>query len=172
MLTIPDKTHDEANHRLPHWLPDGKGVLFTIFKEWFDQEPRVALLDLKTRKWRVLLEDAADARYVPSGHLIFLRKGTLMAAPFDLQRGEITGPSLEVVSNVIQALNPGPANTAAGQFGISDSGMLVYATGSLSPDREDELVWVNHKGITQTITSFKAPFWAPRLSPTDSALLM
>ena len=105
-VLIPDKSHDEPIHRLPHWLPDGKGVLFTIFKEWHDQEPRVALLDLRTRKWRVLLEDAADARYVSSGHLIFLRQGTLMAAPFDLQRGEITRPAVEVVSNVIQALNP------------------------------------------------------------------
>jgi eukaryotic-like serine/threonine-protein kinase len=165
VLTIPDKSHDETNHRLPHWLPDGKGVLFTIFREWFDQEPRVALLDLKTRKWRVLLEDAADARYVPSGHLIFLRQGTLMAAPFDLQRGEITAPPVEVVSNVIQGLNSAGVNTAAGQFGISDSGTLVYATGSLTPDREAELVWVDHKGIMQTIASFKAPFWAPRLSP-------
>ena len=26
-------------------------------------------------------------------------------------------------------------------------------------------MWVDHKGIMQTITSFKAPFWAPRLSP-------
>ena len=165
---IPEKSHDEPIHRLPHWLPDGKGVLFTIFREWFDQEPRVALLDLKTRKRRLLLEDAADARYVPSGHLIFLRQGILMAALFDLQRGEITGSPVEVVSNVIQGLNSSGVNTAAGQFCISDSGTLVYATGSLVPDREDELVWVDHKGIVQTIASFKAPFWAPRLSPTGS----
>jgi Tol biopolymer transport system component len=56
-------------------------------------------------------------------------------------------------------------NTAAGQFGVSDAGTLAYATGSLSPDRQDELVWADHKGIMQPITSFKAPFWAPRLSP-------
>ena len=165
VLTIPDKSQAEASHRLPHWLPDGKSVLFTIFKEWRDHEPRVALLDLKTRKWRVLLEDAADARYVPSGHLIFLRQGTLMAVPFDLQRMEITGPPVEMVTNVIQALNSFGGNTGAGQFVISDSGTLVYATGSFSSDREDDLVWVDRKGMTQTITSFKAPFWAPRLSP-------
>jgi serine/threonine-protein kinase len=165
VLTIPDKSREEANHRLPHWLPDGKGVLFTIFKDFFDQEPRVALLDLKTRKWRVLLEDAADARYVPTGHVIFLRQGTLMAVPFDLQREQLVGPPVAVVSSVIQALNAGGVNTAAGQFAISDAGTLAYAAGSLSPDREDELVWADHKGIIQPITSFKAPFWAPRLSP-------
>ena len=165
VLTIPDKTHDESNHRLPHWLPDGKSVLFTIFKEWHDYEPRVALLDVKTRKWRVLLEDAADACYVSTGHLIFLRRGTLMAVPFDLQRKEITGPTVEMVPNVMQALNSFGGSTGAGQFGISDVGTLVYATGTLSPDREDELVWVDRKGTMQPITPFKAPFWAPRLSP-------
>ena len=129
VLTTPDKSREEDRHRLPHWLPNGKGVLFTIFREWFDQEPRVALLDLKTRKWRVLLEDAADARYVSTGHVIFLRQGTLMAAPFDLQRAQITGPPVAAVSNVVQALNTASANTAAGQFGIYDSGTLVYAVG-------------------------------------------
>ena len=165
VLTIPDKTHDEANHRLPHWLPDGKSVLFTIFKAWHDHEPRVALLDLKTRKWRVILEDAADARYVSSGHLIFLRHGILMAVPFNSQRGEITGSTVEIVPNVIQALNSFGGLAGAGQFATSDTGTLVYASGSLSPDREDELVWVDRKGTMKPITPFKAPFWAPRLSP-------
>jgi len=165
VLTIPDKSQNEQRHRLPHWLPDGKSVLFTIFKGGqHAEEPLVALLDLKTRKWRVLLEDAADAHYVSSGHLIFLRQGTLMAVPFDLQQREITGPPVEMVQNVMQALNS-DGHTGAGQFDISDVGTLVYATGTLSGDREDELVWVDHKGMMQTITSFKAPFWAPRLSP-------
>jgi hypothetical protein len=39
ILTTPDKSKGEFSHRLPHWLPDGKGVLFTIMREWFDQHP-------------------------------------------------------------------------------------------------------------------------------------
>ena len=61
-LTTPDKTGREASHRLPQWLPDGKGLLFTIMKEPFDLQPQITVLDLKSRKWRVLIEDAADAR--------------------------------------------------------------------------------------------------------------
>jgi len=59
-LTTPDKAGEEASHRLPHCLADGKGVLFTIMREPYDLEPRVALLDLKTRTWRVVVEDGAD----------------------------------------------------------------------------------------------------------------
>ena len=123
-LTTPDKTKEEYSHRLPHCLPDGKGVLFTIMREYSDLQPRIAWLDLKTRKWRVLMEDAADARYVPTGHLVFLRQGTLMAVPFDLGRHEVTGQPVPAVANVMQALNVKASNfnTAAGQFSLSDSG--------------------------------------------------
>lgn len=166
ILTTPDKSKGEFSHRLPHWLPDGKGVLFTIMREWFDQHPLVAVLDLKARTWRVLLEDAADARYVPTGHLIFLREGTLMSVRFDLERREIAGQPVPAVANLMQALNTGDGmNTGAGQFSVSDSGWLVYAPGGINPGRQDSLVWVDMKGNATPITSFKAWFWAPRLSP-------
>ena len=166
-LTTPDKTKEEYSHRLPHCLPDGKGVLFTIMREANDLQPRIAWLDLKTRKWRVLMEDAADARYVPTGHLVFLRQGTLMVVPFDLERHELTGQPVPAIANVMQALNATDTynNTAAGQFSISDSGWLVYAEGGILPDSQNSLVWVDQKGRAEPIASFKAPFFAPRLSP-------
>jgi len=169
-LTIPDKSNEEYSHRLPHWLPDGKGVLFTIAREWFDEHPRIALLDLGTKKWRVLLDDAADVRFAPTGHLVFVRQGVLMAIPFDLQKRQMTGQPFPVVPNVIQSLNTVAVNFAAGQFSISDSGSLIYAAGGVLSDREDSLVWVDRKGDSQTIVPFKAPFWAPRLSP-DGTLI-
>ena len=104
-LTTPDKTKEEYSHRLPHCLPDGKGLLFTIMRYEYDLQPRIAWLDLKTRKWRVLMADAADARYVPTGHLVFLRQGTLMVVPFDLERHEVTGQPVPAIANVMQALN-------------------------------------------------------------------
>lgn len=166
-LTTPDQTKQEYSHRLPYCLPDGKRVLFTIMGEAFDLHPRTALLDLKTRSWHVLVEDAADARYVPTEHLVFLREGTLMAVPFDLRRGEVLGRPAPVIANVMQALNIGwsPNNTAAGQFSISNSGCLVYAEGGINPDTQTSLVWVDHQGRTEPIAPLKAPFFAPRLSP-------
>ncbi len=169
ILTTPDRTNGEASHRLPHWLPDGKGVLFTITQLWHDSQPRVALLDLKTRKWGVLMEDAADARYVSTGHLVFLRQGILMAVPFDLEKLQLTGQSVPAISNVMQAVNIPYAGwcTAAGQFSVSDSGWLVYVSGGIVPDWENSLVWVDQKGTAQPAASFKAPFYSPRLSPNE-----
>ena len=131
-LTTPDRTKGEISHRLPHRLPDGKSALFTIMSEAYDLHPRTALLDVRTRKWRVLVDDAADARFVPPGYLVFLRQGTLMAVPFDLGRLEVTGQPVPVLTNVKQSLNgvSNGINQASGQFSISDSGWLVYAEGA------------------------------------------
>ena len=166
-VTVPDKAKEEYSHRLPHCLPDGKGVLFTITREPWDDQPRVAVLDLQTRNWQVLIEDAGDASYVPTGHIVFLRQGSLMAAPFDLDEVKITGQPVPVVANVIQAINSTSSvhNTCAGQFATSDSGWLIYVTGSAVRDLENSLVWVDHEGTTQPTTSFKAPFHIPRLAP-------
>ncbi len=167
VLTTPDKTKEERSHRLPHCLPDGKGVLFTILKEAFDLEPRIAWLDPGTRKWSVLMEDAADARYVPTGHLVFLRQGMLMAVEFNLERHQVTGQPVPAIANVMQALNSTQSwqNSAAGQFCISDSGSLVYAEGGILPEEQNSLVWVNHKGQSTPAMSIKAHFLAARLSP-------
>jgi len=166
-LTTPDQSKEEFSHRLPHCLPDGQGVLFTIMRAGNDRQPRVAVLDLKTRKWRVLMEDAADVRYVPTGHLVFLRQGTLMVRPFDLGRHEVMGQPVPAVANVMQALNisNGMWNTAAGQFSISNSGWLAYAEGGITADIQDSLVWLDQEGRAEPVASSEGPYFAPRLSP-------
>lgn len=93
-----------------------------------------------------------------------------MAVPFDLGKRQMTGQPFPVIPNVIQSLNTAAVNTAAGQFSISDSGSLIYAAGGVLPDREDSLVWVDRKGNSQTIAPFKAPFYAPRLSPDGTRI--
>ena len=168
ILTTPDKAKEEFGHGLPHHLPNGKGVLFTTMRELHDLHPRLALLDLKTRQWRILLEDAADARCLPTGHLVFLRQGTLMAVPFDLQRLEVNGQPVPIISNVMQALTTkrmGVFNTGAGQLSVSDTGWLVYAVEKFTPYAENSLIWWDQKDGAQSIVPFEAPFLSPRLSP-------
>ena len=166
-LTIADRTKDEMSHRLPHLLPDDRGVLFTIMSDGADLQPRVGFLDLKTRKWRVLLEDGADARYVLTGHLVFLRRGTLMAVPFDLNKLQISGQAVPAIVNTMQALNYSSFmhNTGAGQFSVSASGDLIYLSGGIVPNWQNSLVWVDHRGNAQPIALSKASFLNPRLSP-------
>jgi predicted Ser/Thr protein kinase len=166
VLTTPDKTSDEKSHRLPHILPNGKNALFTIMKEAYDAHPRIAILNLETKKKTPLMEDAVDARYVSTGHLVFLRRGILMAVPFDLHGLKEAGQPVPVVENVMQAINSANSNfnTEAGQFSVSDSGWLIYVPGGAVNGYENSLVWVDQQGNPQPITSFKAAFIIPRLS--------
>jgi serine/threonine protein kinase len=166
-LTTPDPKRDESSHRLSSWLPNGKAVLFTVMKYHWDPKPWLALLRLDTGEWHVLFEDAADARYVPTGHLLFLRQGTLMAVRFDPAKLEVIGQPVALVENVMQAfgLSFSGHHTGAGQFGISDTGSLIYAPGGVPPPPSNSLVWVDQRGIEQPAAALQFPFSSPRLSP-------
>ena len=167
LLTKPDPKREEQSHRLPCWLPDGRAVLFTVMRHGNDRQPWLALLRLDSREWQVLLQDAADARYVPTGHLVFLRQGTLMAVRFNLAKLEVVGQPVALVENVMQAFITGNIRykTGAGQFGISDTGSLIYAAGGILPDARDSLVWVDRRGMEQPVTALQSPFETLRLSP-------
>ena len=98
----------EVAHSLPWPLPDGQTLLYTVRKRqwsWGDEE--VVAQTLATGARKVLLKDAVDARYVPTGHLVFLRRGVLFAVPFDAQRVEIRGTPVAVLDTVAQALTAG-----------------------------------------------------------------
>ena len=106
-LTNPDPMREELSHRLPVWLPSGKAVLFTVMRHDYDRHPRIALLRIGYRRVEQLLEDAADARYMPTGHLVFLRRGVLMAVGFDLASSKVIGEPQPLVENVVQAFLDG-----------------------------------------------------------------
>jgi serine/threonine-protein kinase len=159
----------EVSHRLPQVLPDGETVLFTVtntgFPSWDDTLVVAQSLTTGTRK--VLIEGAADARFVSTGHLVYLRKGTLMAVPFDLRRLEVSGPAVGVVSDVMQAANIQPLliDTGAGRFAVSNAGSLVYATGGVFSQDRWSLVWVDLAGQSEALRVPAGQYQAPRLSP-------
>jgi hypothetical protein len=109
----------------------------------------------------------ADGRYVRSGHLLYVRQGTLMAAPFDLRRLEVTGGAVALIANVMQAGNtPNEAfDSGAGQFSVSESGALLYLSGGVFPDPERSLVWVDRTGAVQPLQVPAHAYTSPRLSP-------
>jgi Tol biopolymer transport system component len=173
ILTVPDKAAGELLHHLPHWLPDGRSLLFTIANSYYGVFSRLAVFDLRSRTWRVIMEDAADGRYIRTGHLVFLRQGTLMAVRFDLDRREVKGQPIPIVTNVMQALNISNVayNSGAGQYSVSKSGWLAYAPGGIFPDPENSLVKVSQKGEVQPAVDFKSPFFAPRFSPDGKRII-
>ena len=166
-LTRPDPKK-EYSHRLPFVLPGGKALLFTAMPYSWGVSAWIEVLNLKSGERRVLIEDGTDARYAPTGHIIFVRRGKLMAVPFDLDRLRLTGPPVPVVETLLQALNAYDNlwNSGSGQYCFSTSGALLYASGGMFPDPETELIWVDRRGNVKPVTAFgKRPAYGPRISP-------
>jgi len=171
-LTTVDASKEVA-HRLPHTLPGGKALVFTVMPSQFGVEARIELLSLETGKRKILIEDGADARYVPTGHLIFARRGTLAATPFSLDRLETAGPAVTVNAGLMQAFNflMADMNSGAGQYSVSESGTLVFAAGGVFPEMVADLYWVDRSGRTEKWKAFGArPVGGIRLSPDGRKL--
>ena len=139
----------EVAHVLPSPLPGERALLFTVRRRiwsWGDEE--VVVQALPTGERRRLLTDAADARYVPTGHLVFLRRGTLFAMPFDADRLQVLGKEVAVLGGVAQALTAGNERdtTGAGQFAVAPNGALAWVPGPVLPYADWPLVTVDRRG--------------------------
>jgi hypothetical protein len=107
-VALTKRLDDEVSHGLPHLLPGGGALLYTVrhrIWSWGDEE--VVAHVFATGERKALLRDAADARYLPSEHLVFLRRGVLHAVAFDSARLEVRSAPEPVLERVVQALtNP------------------------------------------------------------------
>ena len=122
-LDEEDEEKEETAHRWPQVLPGGKAVLFTVLAGSVG-EPYIEVQSLETGERKTLQQGGIYGRYLPTGHLAYVREGTLFAAPFDLGRLEVTGPPTPIVEDVqISQV------TASAQFDFSQTGTLVYLTG-------------------------------------------
>ena len=93
-------THDTGiRHLWVDVLPEKRGFLFTIWRDGPAQS-EIGVMDFGESEIRVLLPGGM-ARYAPSGHLVYAATdGTLLGAPFDLDRLEVTGPSVALGETV------------------------------------------------------------------------
>ena len=125
----------EFGHRWPHALPDGNTVLFVIDTGGSFDQARIGLLSLDTGETREIIDGGTRPVYSPTGHVIYGRQGTLLAVPFDLEAGEVSGRPTVVLTDVATQ-----QDTGAGHFDLSHTGILVYIPGGA---RTNERVMVN-----------------------------
>jgi serine/threonine-protein kinase len=173
VLTRPDAARGEIDHVLPRFLPGGHAVLFTITRATSSTDPsvtQVAVLDLRTpsAKPRVVIQGGSDARYVPTGHLVYLAGDSLRAVPFDLA-------SLQVPDATPVPLLSGVATVGgliAGDFDIAADGTLVYVPATTAAGAGRTLVWVDPRGGETPLAVPPKPYLYPRLSSNDSRIAL
>jgi eukaryotic-like serine/threonine-protein kinase len=145
-VTTVDTAAGEIDHIWPQSLPDARGVLYTILSRNTRDASRVAVLDLKSGESRVLFE-GLTARYVASGHLIYvLANGSMVGVPFDLGTLAVTGDPFAITNEV--ATRP----FGAVDLAVSDDGTLIYTTGSQT-DGDTDLVRVARDGSAEVVDS-------------------
>jgi hypothetical protein len=90
-------------------------------------QAQIVVQSLRTGERTVVLRGGSDARYVPTGHLVYALEGGLFAVAFDADRLEVQGGAVSVVEGLMRA--GGGANPAAtANYGVSEQGTLVYVT--------------------------------------------
>ena len=174
VLTRPDHARGELDHLWPELLPGGRAVLFTIMAVTGGLDAsQVAVLNLQTGTWKVLLRGGSHAHYVPSGfgsptpadreggYLVYGSAGTLRAVAFDLTRGETRGTPVPVVPEVVTT--PFGALDAV----VAADGTLAYVSrsGETGVSAPRTLVWVDRQGRETPIPAPPRGYMYPRLSP-------
>ena len=163
-LTTPEPG---MSHRWPELLPGGREVLFSISVTASPViDGSVAVLSLETGEVRTLIPGAFNARYAPTGHIVFVRDDGLWAVPFELEGLDTYGAPSRVLSDI--QLN---AVSGHAPYNISDDGTLVYVRGT---DRSGaggrNLFWVDREGGETPIDAGVENFLYPSLSPDGARL--
>jgi serine/threonine-protein kinase len=156
-LTTLDPGRLEIHHAFPQAVDGGRLVLFTVRTRSKEAPHFVDVYDVATQTRRSLVPGARDARYLPTGHLLYVRERTLYAMKVAAETLSPEGPAVPVLTNV----HSEPAGLAL--FRISADGTLLYV--EAAPPAERTLVWVTREG-TVTETGLPArDYRIPRISP-------
>src|SRR6202521_890861 len=144
---VTELAQGENTHRWPQILPGGKAVLFTAHSRTtvFDGA-NIEVMSLGDHRRRTLVRGGTFGRYLPSGHLIYVNRGTLFAVPFDLDALSVRGTPTPVLEQVAYNAFQGSA-----QLDFSRTGTLLYQSGGTEGAGLLTVQWLDGAGKTQPL---------------------
>jgi len=140
-VTTLDRAKGEVSHREPHVLPGGRVVMLTMWTGPGLDEQQIHVQRLDTGERTIVVRGGGTGRYVPTGHVVFVRRDELFAVPFDLDRLQVSGEVVRLADAVL-----------GDQYAVSDVGELVYLPGSPQA-YESRLVWVARDGRVEALAA-------------------
>jgi Tol biopolymer transport system component len=164
-VTRLDKEAGEIGHFWPEALPEGQGLLFTVWSGAI-QTAQVAA-QAPGSESHVLLAPGTQPRSAGPDNIVFCQGNALYAARLDTGRLVLRGPPIPVVEAV--EVNP----SGAAQFTISSRGTLVYVPAQQSVF-EGRLAWVNRGGSVagDAVTGIASDTTSFRLSPDGKRVVV
>jgi serine/threonine protein kinase/Tol biopolymer transport system component len=153
----------------PQLLPGGESILFTLrtgvgSSQW--QNATLVVQSLRTGE-RKTIRTGSDARFLPTGHLVYAAGFTLFANGFDLSTLEPIGGSVPLIEGIRRAV-ASPGNTGTANYDVSRDGVLVYVPGEAPPPIPRQLVAVDRNGNAEPLIAEMRDYWRPRVSPDGS----
>ncbi len=145
-----------TGHRYPHFLPGGRQFLF--YADGTADVRGVYLGSLDSPETTRLVASDSQGAYLAPDWLLFVRRGTLLAQRFDIDRRSPIGDAVTVAESV--AWDP---VTGGAAISTSDANMFAYRSGH-SPTH---VAWFDRSGRELgTLASFDGTGLSnPRLSP-------
>ncbi len=140
----------------PQVLPGGGVVLFSALNG--SGHCSLRIVTLKDGTVKTLVENSTRGRYIGSGYLLYDQQDTVFAAPMDLDRLDLAGPAVPLVTGVSKA-----GNYDSAQFDLSNAGTLVYRGGTAASNYA--LAWLYPTGKAEPIFPKTDLYATPSLSP-------
>ena len=142
VVTQRDQPQDGAHGDL-QVLPGGVRGVFTVWGAGdFD---RIEGIDLETGE-RTVITPGINPYVTESGHLVFASvEGEILAAAFDPDALELTGPAVPVVEGVV--VTPGSYPL----YDVTPEGTLIYVRGPVAASNQWEFVWLDRSGAVTAV---------------------
>ncbi len=164
---IDQVTAGEGADMWPTLLPGGKVVMFSRLpaRGTFDDAEIVAV-HLPRGEPKVVLKSAYYPHYAPTGHLTFVQGDSVLAAPFNVNALEVTGPAVTILKDVWISSWTGYAD-----FAFSSTGTLAYVSEGSRPTHAT-LVTVERSGREHPFLEDRRAYRVPRVSPDGRQVAM
>ena len=164
-LTTLDAAKNEKTHRGVTALPGGKSVVFFIGSDELEtyDEARIVALNLETGRITELVKGYAPV-YSWTGHLLFVRNGSVFAVPFDPATLEIGGSPVQVLKDVATL-----ASFGMGSLSLAPGGTLAFVPGG---ERQalSRVRWIDREGRTEPIDLEARSYNQVQMSPDQRRL--
>jgi serine/threonine-protein kinase len=164
----------EAAHR-PQILPGGAALLFTLGTTtvagpgaW--DKAQIVVQSLSSGERKVLIEGGTDARYSPTGHIVYVVGTTLLAVPFDVRNLRVTGGPVPIVESVRRSNGGAISGGGSAYFAFSSTGSIVYIPNVVSGTQPLSLELVERTGARKALDIPIGPHNSPRVSPDGKQL--
>jgi len=157
-----DKSVGQTTHRWPWFLPDGHHFFYTaLMNPGQNEKGGIYLGSLDSNEQRFILRGFTNAIYA-SGHLLFVRDGSLMAQRLDEKSLQLMGDAFPITEHVDFFVG-----TVRGSFSASENGVLIFQSGS---EGNNQLVWFDRSGKQIGTVGQPGFYREAKLSPNGDKL--